>query len=228
MKNRLLSILSLFALALPAPAVDVILTGGCALRSWEQYRGKQLAHDNWWANFVRASTIRMTHIRRQRPDAAITWIVYRPSYQLRGREDGKPYVTWIADLARKYKARLVWVRTKEEAIRALNAAPHGKGDYVSSFYYFGHSNPHAFMLEYSSEILAVSTQYIHETDLETINPAIFRPTSDCRSYGCFTGMSMTGWWKRIVGVPLWGNMKSTYYAPVSEGLLPRGGGRWVK
>lgn len=211
-----------------ARAVDVILTGGCALRSWEQYRGKELAHDNWWANFVRASTIRMAHIRTQRPDAAITWIIYRPSYVARAKEDGKPYIDWITDLAQKYRAKLIWVKTGAEAISAINTAPRGSNDYVQSLYYFGHSNPYAFMLEYSSEIIAVSTQYIHETDLQKIKPSIFRPESDCRSYGCFTGVSMSSWWKQIIGVPLWGNMKSTYYAPVSEGLLPHGGGKWVK
>lgn len=39
---------------------------------------------------------------------------------------------------------------------------------------------------------------------------------------------MSGWWKRIVGVPLWGNMESTRYAPVSNGRLPEGAGKWVK
>ena len=39
---------------------------------------------------------------------------------------------------------------------------------------------------------------------------------------------MSGWWKRIVGVPLWGNTESTRYGPVSDGRLPEGVGKWVK
>lgn len=211
-----------------ASAVNVILTGGPAMKSWEQYRGKGIAHDNWWANFVRASTIRIAHLKQKSPQSAITWIVYRPAYIRRGREDGKPYTAWIKDLAKKYQAKLVWVDTGDGAIRALNRSPRGRGDYVESFYYFGHSNPYCFMLDYSSDILAASTQWIHETDLPKIDKQIFRPQSDCRSYGCYTGMSMSGWWRKIVGVPMWGNMESTLYAPVSDGRLPHGSGDWVQ
>lgn len=39
---------------------------------------------------------------------------------------------------------------------------------------------------------------------------------------------MSRWWKRIVGVPLWGNTESTRYGPVSDGRLPEGAGKWVK
>lgn len=211
-----------------AQAVHVILTGGAALKSWEQYRGKGIAHDNWWANFVRASTIRIAQLQQQSSKAAITWIVYRPAYIKRGREDGKPYMQWIRELAVKYGVKLVWTNTGDGAIRALNRAPRSKTDFVESFYYFGHSNPYCLMLDYSSDIVAVSTQWIHETDLAKIDKSIFRPQSDCRSYGCYTGMSMSGWWRKIIGVPMWGNMESTQYAPVSNGRLPHGSGDWVQ
>lgn len=229
MKSALL-LLAAAALGLAplASAVNVILTGGPAMKSLEQYRGKGIAHDNWWANFVRASTIRIAQLKQQSPQSAITWIVYRPAYVRRGREDGKPYTTWIRDLAKKNSVRLVWVDTGDAAIRALNNAPRTRGDYVESFYYFGHSNPYCFMLDYSSDILAVSTQWIHETDLSKIDKTIFRPGSDCRSYGCYTGMSMSGWWRKLIGVPMWGNMESTLYAPVSDGRLPHGSGDWVQ
>ena len=39
---------------------------------------------------------------------------------------------------------------------------------------------------------------------------------------------LSRWWKRIVGVPLWGNTESTRYGPVSDGRLPEGAGKWVK
>ena len=47
----------------------------------------------------------------------------------------------------------------------------------------------------------VSTEWIHETDLNRIRRDIFTPQSDCWSFGCYTGASMSRWWKRIVGVP---------------------------
>ena len=157
-----------------------------------------------------------------------TWIVYRPGYATRGREDGKPYTRWIADLASKYKIKLVWVDSADQAIRALNSSPRFRGDFVESFYYFGHSNCFAWMLDYGNNIMAVSTEWIHETDLNRIRRDIFTPRSDCWSFGCYTGASMSGWWKRIVGVPLWGNTESTRYGPVSDGRLPEGVGKWVK
>lgn len=209
-------------------AVHVVMCGGPALRQWEGLRIQPDRHDNWWANFVRASTIRIAQIQQQDPAARITWIVYRPGYATRGKEDGKPYTRWIADLASKYKIRLVWVNSADQAIRALNSSPRFHGDKVESFYYFGHSNCYAWMLDYGNNIMAVSTEWIHETDLNRIRRDIFTPQSDCWSFGCDTGASMSRWWKRIVGVPLWGNTESTRYGPVSDGRLPEGAGKWVK
>ena len=134
----------------------------------------------------------------------------------------------IADLASKYKIKLVWADSADQAIRALNASPRFRGDKVESFYYFGHSNCYAWMLDYGNNIMAVSTEWIHETDLNRIRRDIFTPQSDCWSFGCYTGASMSRWWKRIIGVPLWGNTESTRYGPVSDGRLPEGAGKWVK
>lgn len=168
-------------------AVHVVMCGGPALRQWEGLRIQPDRHDNWWANFVRASTIRIAQIQQKDPSARITWIVYRPGYATRGREDGKPYTRWIADLASKYKIKLVWVDSADQAIRALNSSPRFRGDFVESFYYFGHSNCFAWMLDYGNNIMAVSTEWIHETDLNRIRRDIFTPRSDCWSFGCYTG-----------------------------------------
>ena len=59
----------------------LILSGGPALRKWEDLRVKRDQHDRWWANFIRGATLRMVEIRKAYgPDAAITWMVYRPGY----------------------------------------------------------------------------------------------------------------------------------------------------
>lgn len=156
-------------------AVHVVMCGGPALRQWEGLRIQPDRHDNWWANFVRASTIRIAQIQQKDPSARITWIVYRPGYATRGREDGKPYTRWIADLASKYKIKLVWVDSADQAIRALNSSPRFRGDFVESFYYFGHSNCFAWMLDYGNNIMAVSTEWIHETRPEPHPPGHFHP-----------------------------------------------------
>lgn len=226
----LLSLLFAFLCLLgvtPAPAEHVVLMGGPAKRHWETMRHPGDQHDRWWANFVRGSTIRFSHIFHKNPQASITWIAYKPGYVFRGKEDKVNYVKNIIDLAKKYKVRLVWVSSGEEAIKAINKTPrHGVA--IESFYYFGHSNQYAFMLDYSCDLMGGSTQWIHSSDLDKINSSVFLPQADCWSYGCYTGKDMTRWWKQILGVPLWGNTEATNYVTVSEGLLPRGNGKWVK
>lgn len=226
--KRLLCLASLFCLfsAPLAHAGDVILTGGVALRSWEDFRGTN-AHDNWWANFVRASTIKIGLLKEQNANARITWIVYRPAYLSRGKENKIDYVPKITETAGKLKVKLVWVDTAEQAFKAIAAA--GRAEKMNSFTYFGHSNAHAFMLDYSNDVMASSTQWMHEKDIEKyLSPSLFAPGADCRSFGCYTGNSMSAYWQRATQVPMWGNTESTRYQPVGDGRLPEGAGKWVK
>lgn len=208
-------------------AVEVILTGGVALKTWENLRGPA-RHDNWWANFVRASTVRMALARRENPSVKFVWIVYRPAYITRGKEEGKEYLSMIRDLATKYNAKLVFVDTADQTYRAINSASAG-GERIHSFYYFGHSNAHAFMLDYSNTIIGSSKQWMHENDLASrLSRAAFTPNAKCYSYGCYTGVSMSAKWKEALGIPLIGNTASTRYQPVGEGRMPEGAGRWTQ
>lgn len=226
LKHLILSVCLLACCPL-SQAVDVVLTGGVALKSWERLRGP-VAHDNWWANFVRASTVHMDIVQRKNPRANITWIVYRPAYISRGKEEGKDYVSMIRELAAKRKVKLVFVDTAAQAYDAINRAPRG-GELITSFYYFGHSNAHAFMLDYSNAVMGSSKHWMHEKDLaQRLNRASFSPTASCRSFGCYTGLSMSVEWRKALGIPLWGNTESTRYQPVGEGCMPIGSGRWVK
>ncbi len=216
--------LLLLALAPLAHATDVVLAGGVALKSWEHLRGP-VAHDNWWANFIRASTVHMDMQLRKDPNIRFTWIVFRPAYLSRGKEEGKDYIAMIREQAQKRKAKLVFVDTADEAYAAINKA--GRRRPIKSFYYFGHSNAHAFMLDYSNCIIGSSKQFIHEDDLaRKLNRKAFAPDATCWSYGCYTGLSMTAQWKKAIGVPLWGNTQSTRYQPVGWGAMPTGNGEW--
>ena len=225
--KRLLLAATLFGLCTAAQAVQVIMTGGVALRSWENNRGP-LAHDNWWANFVRASTVQMEITRSKNPQAQIVWLVYRPAYVTRGVENKTDYISRIRETAAKYKVKLVFFDTMDQMYKALNSAPRGR-DRITHFYYFGHSNPNAFMLDYSNYIVAASTVWMHEDDLaKRIKPGIFAPDAECWSYGCFTGCSMSKKWKQATGAAMWGNLESTRYQPVGDGKLPQGVGKWVQ
>ncbi len=228
MRSLLCSLLCAFSVfSSPAKAHEVILTGGISLTKWERLRGPE-QHDKWWANFIRASTLTMTNIRKRKPNERITWIVFRPSYITRSREEAKPILTWVEGHAKKYNAKLVWVSTAAETYAAINAAP-SSGGLITKLTYFGHSNAYAFMLDYSNDIIGASTHWIHERDLRAkINRNIFAPGAEAWSYGCYTGRSMSRRWRSALGIPLWGNTEATRYGPLSQGRMPEGVGAWVK
>lgn len=219
---------TLFALS-PLTSADpehVILCGGPALRQWEDLRVEDQQHDRWWANFIRASTLRMADIRlKYGKEAKLVWIVFRPGYVTRAREDGKPLTKWIQMQATKRNCELVWVSSGPQAMKALNAR---KKRSIITFDYFGHSNRHAFMLDYGNDIMAISTAWIHENDLHQIEKKIFAKDAICQSYGCHTGESMSRIWRKVLDVPLIGAAGKTNYEVVGQGKLPSVNGSWVR
>lgn len=222
--HRLLLTLLLLAFAPVADANHVILTGGPALRKWEDLRVPADRHDRWWANFIRASTLRMVEIRKAYgANARIVWIVHRDGYRTRSSEDGKPYTTWIADLARKRNVTLKWFDSQGGMISAINSMPRGS---VQTFDFFGHSNKYAFMLDYGNDIMAASTIWLHQNDLGQIKGSIFAKNAYCKSWGCHTAESMSKVWKRKLGVPLEGAHGPTDYTVVGQGRMPVVKGRW--
>lgn len=211
---------------LPARADHVIVTGGPALRRWENLRVSPDQHDRWWANFVRASTLRMAEIRlAYGSDAPLVWIVFQPGYQTRGREDGKPYTQWITELAASRRAKLIWFSSSSGFIQAMNSRPRNS---IVSFDYFGHSNRHAFMFDYGNDIMAASTAWFHESEIPRLKSSIFANNAYCKSWGCHTAESMSPIWKRHVGIPLEGARGATNYVVVGQGKLPVVSGSWER
>ena len=207
-------------------ADHVIVTGGPTLRKWENLRVPEDQHDRWWANFVRASTLRMAEIRLAYGSGApIVWMVYQPSYQARGREDGKPYTSWIAEQAAKRRVTLIWFNSSGGFIQTLNSRPRGS---VKTFDFFGHSNRHAFLFDYGNDIMAASTAWLHERELPRIKASIFDRNAYCKSWGCHTGESMSGFWKRATGVALEGARGPTSYVNVGRGTMPSVRGSWAR
>jgi hypothetical protein len=221
-----LVILFFALLTICAPGEHVIVAGGPALREWENLRVKQDQHDRWWANFIRGSTLRMAEVRKAYgPDAKLVWLVFQPGYQTRAREDGKPYTTWIVEQATKRRATLIWFDSTGGFIKALNSRPRGS---IQTFDFFGHSNRYAFMFDYGNDIMAASTAWLHERDLPRIKASIFARNAYCKSWGCHTGESMTGVWKRTLGVPLEGAKGPTDYTVVGQGIMPVVKGTWTR
>ena len=226
MNRRMIAILLLLLLQSMSWAEHVILSGGPSLKRWEHYRVPEDQHDRWWANFIRGGTLRMDEIRKvYGNEAAIVWIVYRPAYEMRGREDGLNYVGMIQQQASKRGASLIWIRTGSERIRTLNARGRGA---IQTFDYFGHSNKHCFCLDYGTEIIATCTQWLHENDLGRIRSSVFARNAYCKSWGCHTGESMSGYWKSHLGVALEGARGKTDYRSLAEGKFPAVSGGWAR
>ena len=222
---RLLLLLSLLSLQ-AATAEHLIVSGGPALRKWENYRVPDDQHDRWWANFIRAATLRMAEVRlAYGKEAPLVWMVHRPSYEARGREDGKPYTTWIAEQAAKRNCTLIWFNSTGDFINKINSRPRGS---VETFDYFGHSNKYAFMFEYGSDIMAASTAWLHERDLPRLKSSIYARNAYCKSWGCHTGSSMSAVWKKQLGLPLEGAKGKTLYTMVGRGEMPTGFGGWTR
>lgn len=204
----------------------VILTGGPALREWEDLRTPSNRHDRWWANFVRASTLQMDIIRQQYgADQSITWYVHKQGYIRRGREDNKPYTTWIQEQATKRNAKLIWIRGGNDFIRSFNRLPAGQ---TKTFNYFGHSNKHCFLLDYSSAVLGASNAWLHETELKRLSPRPFERKAICKSWGCYTAKSMSKFWRKATGKRLIAAKGKTDYEALSFGKLPTTKGRWSR
>ena len=222
---RISTIIFLFLITW-AQAEHMIVAGGPSLRRWEDLRVPDDRHDRWWANFIRASTLRMEElIRIHGPEVKIVWIVHRKSYVARGLEDSKPYITWITGQATKRNVELIWINTTGELIQAINSRPRGS---IKTFDFFGHSNRHAFMLDYGSEIMAVSTSWLHERDLPRIRASVFSRNAHCKSWGCHTGESMSQVWRKTLGMPLEGARGKTLYTVVGQGQLPIVVGSWTR
>lgn len=225
MSARLIAFLFLL-LVTKSPAEHVIVAGGPALRQWEDLRVKKDQHDRWWANFIRASTLRMDELRKiYGPDAKLVWLVYQPGYQTRGLEDGKPYTSWIVGQAAKRQATLVWFDSSGSFIKALNSRPRGS---VQTFDFFGHSNRYAFMFNYGNDIMAASTAWLHERDLPRIKASVFARNALCKSWGCHTGESMSAVWRRALGVPLEGAKGPTDYTVLGLAIMPVVKGSWTR
>ncbi|MBM3863558.1 MAG: hypothetical protein FJ385_06345 [Verrucomicrobia bacterium] len=224
--KRMAWILTLLVAASASALADhVIVTGGPALRKWEDLRVQEDRHDRWWANFVRASTLRMAELRTAGgPSAPIVWFVFKPGYVTRGREDGKPYVQWITEQAQKRRVPLIWFDSGPGFIKAFNARPRGS---VKTLDFFGHSNRHAFMFDYGNDIIASSTAWLHEREIPRLRRAVFARGAHCRSWGCHTGESMSSVWRQHLGVPLEGVKGPTDYRPLSFGRMPEAKGPWT-
>lgn len=209
----------------------IVVSGGPALRAWEDYRVPEEQHDRYAGNFVKAAHIRLQQLRSQHgPAAPLTWLIHRPGYLTREREDmvrQPPYTCYLSEInqrAANCGARVVWFSSRDFLINYLNSRG---GRKIAGLEFFTHSNKYAFLFDYSNEILGVSTCYLHSVDLRRIHRGLFTKNALVKSWGCHTAEYMSAVWKKATGVPMIGAIGKTDYRAIADNVsLPSIGGRW--
>ncbi|MEM9018861.1 MAG: hypothetical protein AAGC68_17765, partial [Verrucomicrobiota bacterium] len=208
----------------------LLVSGGTALRYWENYRREAHRHDQWWGNFIRSARMRIEQLQKAtNKQVNITWFVHRPCYETRAREDGDPLISHIESVQEKYGIRLIWFQTTDQLINYMNTGQDRRKIKISGFEYFGHSNKYCFLFDYSNDILGASSSYLHQSDLKRINRKIFARGAYCKSWGCHSGESFCQEWRRVTGVKMIGAVGKTDYSKLYEKRMPflSPGGRWT-
>jgi hypothetical protein len=217
-----------FSTAAQAQAREyIIVSGGPALRKWENLRAPGTQHDRWWGNFVRPARISIENIQKQNPNAMITWMVYRKAFASRSAEDNRNLIELVESVRDKFRVRLLWIDNGTQVINYLNSGQPRSQVKVCHFEYYGHSNKYCFMFDYSAEVYGASKAWLHQRDLSRIRGSAFTKDAFCKSWGCHTGESMSKVWRQATGVPMIGaHGKTDYSNPVAVQLS--WGGHWTK
>jgi hypothetical protein len=204
----------------------IILAGGVSLWQWEKY--KAAPHDNWWMNFVRASRIRIQQIQAENPNAQITWLVYKPSYVARAKQEKNDLISHIESVRDAFRVKLIFFDKTSELINYLNFGQNRDQVKIANFEFFGHSNKACWMFDYSSNLDSASKCWLHEDDLKQIRRGLFTKDALVKSWSCHTGESMTKKWKAATGVPMIGAIGKTQYMTDELPILSSTNGRWVR
>lgn len=204
----------------------IILVGGPSLHQWEQYKARP--HDHWWANFVRSGRVRSEQLRAERgPDALITWLVYKPGYVERGKQDNQDLISHINSVRDKYNLKMVYFDRGDEVINYLNRGMPRDQVKISGLEYFGHSNKACFLFDYSNIVDSASKSWLHESELKRIDRRAFARDAFVKSWGCHTGESMSKIWREALGIRMWGAVGKTDYSTAHMPVLSTAGGKWV-
>lgn len=208
------------------PGETIIVSGGVSLMIWEKW--KQQPHDNWWLNFVNAARLRIMEIQRQNPQQQITWLVYRPAYVTRSRQDGQDHIGEISSIASSLRVRHMWFDTTNQLLNYINRGQSRDSVKINDLEFFVHSNKACFLFDYSNHIDSASKVWLHESELNKINRGIFTKDALVRSWGCHTGESMSGRWRSATGVPMWGLTGKSQYLTEELPVPSKATGRWTR
>lgn len=222
----LLTLLPASRAAEPPQREAVLVIGGVSMWAWEKYKSQP--HDSWWMNFVRAARIRTQEIQAASPGMPVTWLVFRPSYLARGKQDGKDLIGNIDSVRDAFGVKIIYFDKTQTLLDYLNFGRPRDTVKIADFEYFGHSNKACFLFDYSNNIDSASKVWLHETELGKINRGIFTRDALIKSWGCHTGESMSQKFKSAVGLPMIGASGKTQYQTDELPIISTPGGRWTR
>jgi hypothetical protein len=214
---------------IPTSGEYIMIIGGVSLKAWEKYKAEP--HDNWWANFIRAGRIRTQQIRAVAPDMPITWLVYKPSYVARSKQDGRDLIPFIDSVAPAFNFKLIYFDKTSQVIDYFNNGPADRPrsqTKICGFEFFGHSNKACLMFDYSNNLDSGSKCWLHEKELGQFKRGIFTRDFFCKNWGCYGGEMFVKSWYKATGTRMWGAIGKTQYMTHELPVLSKVGARWVR
>ena len=157
----------------------------------------------------------------------ITWLVYKPGYIDRGRQEKQDLIANINSVRDKFHLNLVYFDRGSDVINYLNNGQPRDSVRVADFEYFGHSNRACFMFDYSSNIESACKSWLHEDELKKINGRVFARGAIIKSWGCHTGESMSRKWYAATGTQMWGVIGKTQYMMDELPVIVGTNAKWV-
>jgi hypothetical protein len=217
------------------PYEYIFLCGGPSLHLWEQYKNEP--HDKFWGCFVRAARTRLQELRpviKDNSAATVTMLIYLDGYRSRSAQEKRDLIPLIYSVRDAYQLNLVPIENGEDVIRYLNAGQSRQQIKIADFEYFGHSNQDAFMFDYSNQVGSSSKSWLHQNQLAELHRGIFASGAYVKSWGCYTGESMSQKFRAATGVPMIGAVGKVDYSNREDALngivpvLSSTGGRWTR
>ena len=207
------------------PYEYILLCGGPSLHLWEQYKNEP--HDNYWGCFVRAARTRLQELRpviKGNASATVTMLIYLDGYRSRSVQEKRDLIPLIYSVRDAYQLNLVPIENGEDVIRYLNAGQPRQQIKIADFEYFGHSN----------QVGSSSKSWLHQNQLAELHRGLFAAGAYVKSWGCYTGESMSQKFRAATGVPMVGAVGKVDYSNREDALngivpvLSSVGGRWTR
>ena len=207
----------------PTGGEYIVIVGGVSLMEWEKFKAQP--HDNWWANFVRAARIRTEQIRAAAPNVPLTWLVYRPGYVARSKQEGRNLLPFIESVGEAFHFKVVYFDKTAELVSYLNNHATQK---ICGLEFFGHSNKACWMFDYSNNLDSGSKCWLHEKELGQIHRGLFTRDALIKSWSCYSGELFVKSWSKATGTRMWGAIGKTQYMTDELPTFAKADGHWAR